>query len=131
MDLRVDTGNGYSLLFPDGWTQATDSPAVARFDGFGGTHHEELLVQTAAGVDGLQAVPSKPGHDLRDLGPIEVYGKTTFMSIYKLDSGGFELAVTLKWSDQKSYLFLFRELDLPTEDTAAFQHFLDTVIIFG
>jgi hypothetical protein len=131
MDLHIDNANAYSVLTPAGWTSTSLNPSTDQLDGLSSGHAQQMIVQSAPNKTGLQTVPTKPGADQQDIGGIEVYGKTTFLSVYKLDGGGFELTVIVPWSDQRSYLFLFREPSATSPDTAAFESLLNTVIIFA
>ena len=129
VSLHVEQSSGYSLLFPSEWTPTSGNPAT--FVGPNSADGGSLQVQTSDDLAKLQATPTAPGHELRQESPIEVYGRTTFLTVYKLDAGGYEYTVKLQFPKSKAaYLFDFKQ---PTGDpsTALFKQLLVGVIVPG
>jgi hypothetical protein len=125
---HIDTGLGYRILFPQGWTIASGNPtsiASPPNDPEGAV----LTIQQAGDVSKLLQTPTSAGKELREESAIEVYGKTTFMTVYQLAAGGFEYAVKVQWAADRSYLFDYRQTARPKPDTALFKQLLISVAI--
>jgi hypothetical protein len=121
--------DGWSILFPQSWTLQAGNPASftspAGEDG-GAT----LQVQTAPDLDKLMAVPTPSGREVREEGPIEVYGKTTFLTVYALQGGGYEYTVRLRLDNPaRAYLFLYRQTTGAQADTSLFRQLLASAIV--
>jgi hypothetical protein len=130
MSLHVEQTSGYSVLFPAEWSPMSGNPAT--FTGPSGPTGGSLLIQTADDPAKLTATPSSGGHELRQESPIEVYGRTTFLTIYKLDAGGFEYAVKVQFPKTKvAYLLDFKQPGGSDPDTSLFKQLLDSVIVPG
>jgi hypothetical protein len=130
VSLHVEQGTGYSVLFPSEWSPVSGNPAT--FTGSSGPGGGSMLVQTSDDVAKLMALPVSPGHELRQESPIEVYGRTTYITIYKLDAGGFEYDVKLQFPKTKiAYLFDFKQPGGADADTMLFKQILASVIIPG
>lgn len=130
VSLHVEQGAGYSILFPAEWSPSSGNPAT--FTGTSGPTGGSMMVQTADDLSKLAATPTTPGQELRQESPIEVYGRTTFLTIYKADAGGFEYAVKVQFPKAKAaYLFDFRQPGGTNPDTSLFKQLLGSVIVFG
>ncbi len=126
---HVESTAGYSNLFPATWTLKSGNPATMTSppsDPEGGS----LLIQSTDDVDKLLATPDSAGKELRQESPIEVYGKTTYLTVYQLDAGGYEFAVRVKFA-KSAYLFLYKQSARPQADTSLFKTLLSSVIVPG
>lgn len=120
--------NGWSILFPDKWEFKEGNPATFTSpptDPDGGL----LLVQTADDASKLLTTPLTAGKELREEAPVEIYGKTTFITIYQLTAGGYEFASTVKSDSKKTFLFDYKQSARPEADTALFHQLLASVIL--
>jgi hypothetical protein len=130
VSLHVEQSTGYSILFPSEWSPVSGNPAT--FTGPSGRGGGSLLVQTSDDVAKLMPNPVSPGHELRQESPIEVYGRTTYITLYKLDAGGFEYDVKLQFPKTKvAYLFDFKQPTGADPDTSLFKAILTGVIVPG
>ncbi|HEY4026369.1 MAG TPA: SH3 domain-containing protein [Candidatus Dormibacteraeota bacterium] len=130
VSLHVEQATGYSMLFPSDWSPVSGNPAT--FTGSSGRGGGSLLVQTSDDIAKLMPNPVSPGHELRQESPIEVYGRTTYITLYKLDAGGFEYDVKLQFPKSKAaYLFDFKQPDGADADTSLFKQLLTSVIVPG
>jgi hypothetical protein len=131
VSLHVEQGTGYSILFPAEWSPVSGNPAT--FTGSNSPDGGSLLVQTSADMTKLIGTPISPGHEVRSESPIEVYGRTTYLTVYKLDAGGFEYDVKLQFpKTQIYYLFDFKQpASLADADTSLFKTLLDSVVVPG
>jgi hypothetical protein len=119
---------GWSVLFPDKWAFKEGNPATFTSppsDPDGGL----LLVQTGEDPARLLTTPLTTGKELRAEAPIEVYGKTTFITIYQLEGGGFEFATTVKSDSKKAFLFDFKQSARAEADTTLFKQLLGSVTL--
>lgn len=122
---------GWSILFPSEWSPVSGNPAT--FTGSSGPAGGSMLIQTSEDPTKLMATPISPGKEVRQESPIEVYGRTTYLTVYKTDAGGFEFDVKVQFPKTKvAYLFNFKQ---PTStgngDTTLFKQLLDSVIVPG
>ncbi len=130
VSLHVEQGTGYSLLFPSEWSPTSGNPAT--FTGPSTPDGGTLLVQTAADPKGLTPAPTAPGHELRQEAPIEVYGITTYLTIYKSDQAGYEYTAKVLFPKTKvAYLFDYKQPGGSSPDTTLFKQILDSVIVPG
>jgi len=130
VSLHVEQGAGYSIVFPAEWSPASGNPAT--FTGTSGPTGGSMMIQTADDPSKLAATPTTPGQELRQESPVEVYGRTTFLTIYKTDAGGFEYVVKVQFPKAKAaYLFDFRQPAGSSPDTSLFKQLLGSVIVFG
>jgi len=130
VSLHVEQGAGYSIVFPAEWSPASGNPAT--FTGTSGPTGCSMMIQTADDLSKLAATPTTAGQELRQESPIEVYGRTTFLTIYRTDAGGFEYAVKVQFPKAKAaYLFDFRQPGGTNPDTSLFKQLLGSVIVFG
>src|SRR5438105_2774890 len=107
VSLHVEQTSGYSFFFPSEWVPTSGNPAT--FAGPATAAGGSLLIQTADDPAKLTATPTAAGHELRQEAPVEVYGRTTYLTTYKLDAGGYEHAVRLQFPKTKvAYLFDFK-----------------------
>jgi hypothetical protein len=119
---------GWSILFPEKWNFKEGNPATFTSppsDPDGGL----LTIQTADDTTKLLSTPLTSGKEVRSEAPIEVYGKTTFITIYQLDSGGFEFATVVKSDSKKTFLFDFKQSARAEADTTLFRQLLESVIL--
>jgi Bacterial SH3 domain len=129
VSLHVEQGSGYSVLFPSEWSPVSGNPAT--FTGPSSPDGGSMLIQTADDPAKLMPNPVSPGHELRQESPVEVYGRTTFITLYKLDAGGYEYDVKVQFPKSKvAYLFDFKQ---PAGDanTTLFKQLLVSVIVPG
>jgi hypothetical protein len=125
---HIDTTLGYRILFPQTWTISNGNPtsiASPPADPAGAV----LTIQQAPDLAHLMQTPTQPGKELRTESPIEVYGNTTFMTVYALDAGGFEFSTRVHWASDRSYLFDYRQTNRQTADTSLFKQLLNSVAI--
>lgn len=127
VDLHIDStpGGNYSVLAPRAWAVKSGNPATFTSppsDPEGG----ELLIQTASDVDKLPATPTVPAKEQRQE-VVEIYGKTSFLTVYKADAGGWQFVTKVKFKN-RAYLFLYRATkgDGPTD---LYKQLLGSVII--
>jgi len=121
--LHYDPNQGWSTLFPTEWTLSS-SGAQTTFTGSG----QLLSVVTGNAVANLPNTPLSAGHQVRQESPIEIYGKTTYLTVYQLDAGGFEYDSSAAFA-QKALLFSFRDTSARTSDTGLFKQLLASVIV--
>ncbi len=114
--------DGWSMLYPAGWQAQPGNPATLSGDGL------KLTVQFASDPAALLAMPGSPGHAVRDEGPVEAYGVTVFLTVFALDSGGFEYAVRVRVSPNKVYQFRMADPG-KTADTLLFRQMLDSSVL--
>jgi hypothetical protein len=75
----------------------------------------------------LPATPSQPGQELRQEGPLELYGKSVFVTIYKLNGGGYEFTTKTKCK-AAAYLVDYRQGDRSQPDTTLYKSLLSSMI---
>lgn len=131
VSLHVEQSAGWSMLFPAEWSPASGNPAT--FTGSSARDGGSMLVQTADDPAKLSHTPLSPGQELRQESPIEVYGRTTFITLYKLEGGGYEYDVALQFPKSKvAYLFdLKQPASAGDADTTLFKQLLASVIVPG
>jgi hypothetical protein len=130
VSLHVEQGAGWSILFPAEWSPVSGNPAT--FTGPNAPGGGSMLVQTSDDETKLMPTPISPGHELRQEAPVEVYGRTTFITVYKLDGGGYEYDVKVQFPRSKvAYLFDFKSPGGSGDDDALFKQLLDSVIVPG
>jgi hypothetical protein len=122
--------SGWSILFPSEWSPVSGNPAT--FTGSSGPSGGSMLIQTADDPAKLMATPISPGHELRQESPIEVYGRTTYLTVFKSDAGGFEFDVKTQFPKTKiAYLFDFKQPTGSDADASLFKQLLGSVIVPG
>lgn len=121
--LHFDPNQGWSTLFPTEWTLST-SGAQTTFTGSG------MLMSVVIGNDisNLPNTPLSAGQEVRQESPVEIYGKTTYITVYQLNSGGFEYDSSAKFTN-KALLFSFRDTAARSGDTGLFKQLLASVIV--
>jgi hypothetical protein len=122
--LHFDPNQGWSTLFPTDWTLST-SGSQTTFTGSG----QLMSAISGNAVANLPNTPLSAGHEVRQESPIEIYGKTTYITVYQLDAGGFEYDSSAAFGAQKALLFSFRDTSARTSDTALFKQLLASVIV--
>lgn len=123
-------GTGYSIMFPSEWSPVSGNPAT--LTGPSGPTGGSMLIQTSDDPAKLTATPLSPGKELRQQAPIEVYGRTTYLTIYKLDAGGFEYDVKVQFPKTKAaYLFDYKQPGGTDADTSLFVQLLASAVISG
>ncbi len=123
MQQHFDPSAGYSLLFPSDWTYVAEGPEVGTFTSADKT--QKLSVRTADSVERLPPVPTVAGKAEREEGPIDVYGKSPLIIFYRLQAGGYELAVNVLWAPGRAYQFLLRQ---PAADSSLMKQMLASLI---
>jgi hypothetical protein len=127
VSLHVDQTSGYSVLFPSGWSVET-SGATTTFTG----PDAGMLIQTSDDPSRLLATPITPGKELGAQGPIEVYGVTTYLTLYRRNGGGFEYDVKVRFPKTGvGYLFEFEQRQGSRPDPGLFEQLLDSVSVPG
>lgn len=121
---HYDPNQGWSTLFPTEWT-LSNSASQTTFTGSG----QLMSVVLGNAVANLPNTPLSAGHEVRQESPIEIYGKTTYITIYQLDAGGFEYDSAAGFSSSKALLFSFRDTSARVSDTALFKQLLGSVIV--
>lgn len=130
VSLHVESGTGYSIMFPSEWSPVSGNPAT--FTGTSGPSGGKMLIQTSDDPNKLTPIPLSPGKELRQEAPIEVYGRTTFLTIYKVDAGGFEYDVKVQFPKTKvAYLFDYSQPGGNDPDTSLFKQLLASAIVPG
>jgi hypothetical protein len=131
VSMHVEQSSGYSVLFPAEWSPVSGNPAT--FTGASTPDGGSMLIQTADDPAKLMVTPLSPGHELRQESPIEVYGRTTFITLVKLDAGGFEYDVKVQFPKTKAaYLFDFKQPPSAGDaNTSLFKQLLASVIAPG
>jgi hypothetical protein len=122
--LHFDPNQGWSTLFPTDWTLST-SGAQTTLTGSG----QLMSVVSGNAVANLPSTPLSAGHQVRQESPVEIYGKTTYITVYQLDAGGFEYDSSAAFGAQKALLFSFRDTSARTSDTGLFKQLLASVIV--
>lgn len=123
VSLHFDSLAGWSILFPTEWQLKAATPT--EFTGNG----QLLQVWWGNDPNALPNPPGTPGKELRDEGPVDVFGKTTFLTVYKLDSGGYEYDDRVRVSDNPVKVFEFRFRDSGSkDDTTLFKQLLAGVV---
>jgi Bacterial SH3 domain len=130
VSLHVEQGSGYSVLFPSEWSPVSGNPAT--FTGPSSPDGGSMLIQTSDDLAKLAPTPMSPGRELRQESPIEVYGRTTYITLYKMDAGGYEYDVKVQFPKSKvAYLFDFKQPGSGDADTSLFKQLLTSVIVPG
>ena len=108
-----------TLLYPSAWSVG-QGPGTASFQASGGS--PKLTVQMTASADQLGKPP--PGHETREEGPVDVYGKSPLIYHYAVDTGGYDLEVSLTWAAGRVYRFAWQA---PADDSLLFTQVLASV----
>jgi hypothetical protein len=128
VSLHVEGASGWSILFPSEWSPVSGNPAT--FTGPASVTGGSMLIQTADDTAKLMPTPVSPGREVRQESPVEVYGRTTYITVYKLDAGGFEYDVKVQFPKTKvAYLFNFKQPVGNDADTSLFKQLLNSVIV--
>ncbi|TMF88892.1 MAG: hypothetical protein E6I08_06005 [Chloroflexi bacterium] len=122
--LHFDPNQGWSTLFPTEWT-LSNSGAQTTFTGSG----QLMSVVLGNDTSNLPNTPLSAGKEVRQESPVEIYGKTTYITVYQLSAGGFEYDSSAKFSATKSLLFSFRDTAARSGDTGLFKQLLASVIV--
>jgi hypothetical protein len=121
---HVEQG-AYSNLFPAEWQLNSGNPATMAAPS-GGAEQASLMIQTAPDQGQLPATPIKPGQELRQESDLDLYGHATFLTVYKLNGGGYELAVKTKCKTL-AYLLDYQEGGHSQPDTSLFKALLSSM----
>jgi len=124
---HADPG-GWSILFPGSWALKAGNPATFTAQP-GDPEAASLLAQTADDPSKLLPAPASRGQAVRQEGPLLVYGKTAYLTVYKLEGGGFELSVVVQLKARLAFLFLYRQSPRAEADTALFRQLLASVVV--
>lgn len=130
VQLQNDSQDGYSILYPAGWTLQSGNPATITApagDPAGG----KLVIQVANDVSQLPSVPLGGGKESptnESTQPIEVYGVTAFISVYQATDGSWEFVVEKKIGS-RVYLFDFQQPNRTQPDQTLYQQMLASVAV--
>ncbi len=102
VSLQIDSEQSWSMVFPSGWnvTPAGDPTGVTTLSGDGVTMTVDVETPTPKFT--------APGAFLRDQ-QIEVYGKTTVLSTYRLADASYEFVARVKWDAQRYFTITYKE----------------------
>jgi hypothetical protein len=123
---HVEQGGVYSNLFPSEWQLSSGNPATMTAPQ-GEDRDAVLTIALSPDIPQLPATPTQPGQELRQEGPLDIYGKSAFVTIYKLNGGGYEFAIKTKCK-AAAYLVDYRQSDRNQADTTLFKSLLSSVI---
>lgn len=131
VSLHVSSSAGFSILFPSEWAPSSGNPTT--FTGPSTADGGSMLIQTGDDPSKLLATPTAAGRELRQESPVEIYGRTTYLTIYRLDAGGYEYDVKVQFPKTKVYyLFNFKQPAARAEpDTGLFKQLLASAIVPG
>jgi len=121
---HVEQG-AYSNLFPAEWQLSSGNPATMTAPS-GDTEQASLLIQTAPDPNQLPATPTKAGQELRQEPDLDLYGHPTFLTVYRLNGGGFEFSVKTKCKTL-AYLLDYQEGGKSQPDTSLFKALLSSM----
>lgn len=117
--------SAYSNLFPAEWQLSSGNPATMTAPS-GGSEQAALVIQTGPDPNQLPATPTHPGQELRQEGNLDLYGKNVFLTIYRLNGGGFEFSVKTKCKTL-AYLLDYQQGGHNQPDTSLFKALLSSV----
>jgi hypothetical protein len=123
---HVEQGGVYSNLFPAEWQLSSGNPATMTAPQ-GEDRDAVLMIALSPDTPQLPATPTQGAQELRQEGPLELYGKSVFVTIYKLNGGGYEFAIKTKCK-VAAYLIDYRQSDRNQPDTALFKSLVSSVI---
>lgn len=90
VNLHIDSDQSWSMLFPSAWAvQQPGAPTGTTTLSGGG-------ISMTVDVEAAAPKFTPPGSDQQDQ-QVEVYGKTTVLSTYRLQDGSYELVARAKW----------------------------------
>ena len=111
VSLQIDSEQSWSMVFPSGWTvnPASDPTGTTTLTGGGITMTVDVETPTPKFT--------APGAFLHDQ-QIEVYGKTTVLSTYRLADGSYQLVTRLKWDATRYFTVTYKEPAAPQPDSS-------------
>jgi hypothetical protein len=117
VSLHIDSDQSWSMLYPATWNVTAPGAAagVTTLTGDG-------ITMTVA----VQAATPKftpPGPDQQD-SEVELYGKTTVMSVYRASAGGYAIVVRVRWDSGRYFTLTYDEPAAAAPDTALFLQLL-------
>jgi hypothetical protein len=121
---HVEQG-AYSNLFPAEWQLNSGNPATMAAPS-GDAEQASLLIQTAPDTSALPATPTKLGQELRQEADLDLYGHPTFLTVYRLNAGGYEFTVKTKCKTL-AYLLDYQQGARDQADTTLFKALLSSV----
>jgi hypothetical protein len=124
MQQHEDPTSGYTLLFPADWNFQAGGANASFFNSPDGS--TRLTVETTDSVAHLPPEPTTPGTLASQAGPVDIYGTTQLVDVYKLSSGSFELATSFLYAPGRAFGFVWRA---PSGDLAPFSLILGTVTL--
>jgi Bacterial SH3 domain len=116
--------NAYSNLFPAEWQLNSGNPATMTAPS-GGSEQASLLIVASPDPNQLPATPTHPGQELRQEGNLDLYGKPVFLTVYRLNAGGYEFAVKTKCKSL-AYLLDYQQGGRSQPDTSLFKALLSS-----
>jgi hypothetical protein len=116
--------SGYSNLFPAEWQLSSGNPATMTAPP-GDPEGAVLLIQTADDVAKLPTPPLNPGREV-DNQPVDIYGATATLRVYRLDAGGYEFAARTKCK-KNAYLVDYKQAKKDQADLTLFRTLLASV----
>ena len=116
--------SAYSNLFPAEWQLNSGNPATMTAPS-GGAEQATLLIQTAPDPNQLPATPTHPGQELRQEANLDLYGKPVFLTVYRLNGGGYEFTVKTKCKSL-AYLLDYQQGARSQPDTGLFKALLSS-----
>ncbi|HUZ90068.1 MAG TPA: SH3 domain-containing protein [Candidatus Acidoferrales bacterium] len=126
---HVESTSGYSNLFPSSWSLVSGNPAVMSAPP-SDQSQASLSIQTATTTAQLPKAPAAAATELRQESPILIYGKTTYLTVYKLHSGAYEFVASAQFATLAA-LFDFHQSASAGSGTGLFKTLLSSVIIPG
>lgn len=99
---HVDTDQSWSMVFPSAWN--VDEPNAPT----GTTTLSGDGITLTIDVETPTPKFTAPGSDVNDQ-QIEVYGKTTILSTYRLPDGSYDLVARVKWDAQRYFTITYHE----------------------
>jgi hypothetical protein len=102
IDLQIDTDQSWSMAFPTGWNVDPSSgpTGATTLTGDGQTMTIDVEVPTPKFT--------APGAFVKDQ-EVELYGKTTVLSTYRLADGSYEFVLRRAWDAQRYFTLTYKE----------------------
>lgn len=111
VSFHIDSDQSWSMVFPSAWN-VQEPDALT-----GSTTLSGDNITMTVDVETPTPKFTAPGPDINDQ-EIEVYGKTTVLSIYRLPDGSYDLITRLKWDAQRYFTITYHEPAATNPDTS-------------
>lgn len=100
--ISIDSEQSWSMVYPSSWTvdPASDVTGLTTLTGSDITMTVDVETPTPK--------PTPPGSFLSST-QIEVYGRTTVLSTYRLADGSYEFVTGVKWDAQRYFTITYKE----------------------